>query len=120
MKLASEPETLIALTSASRHSSRCHFVGVGDHRQLPPVARASYAMKHIGVPLRFNYDKQIVSIFERIYEANRAPLSVLSMQYRICRAVADMTNNISYSGMLQSPLQESTFVAPYNKGWDPK
>ena len=116
---ASEPETLVPLTSVSKSSGRCHLIAVGDHRQLPPISHAQHAMKSIGNSIHFNYDKQMMSTFERLYSMNRAPSRILSIQYRMCRAIVDMKNMVFYEGALKSILPEFVFDAPFNKGWDP-
>ena len=116
---ANEPETLIPLSNVSRRSNRCQFVAVGDHHQLPPIAVASHSMRCIGQRIHFDYDKQMMSIFRRIQQQKRAPSRMLTTQYRMCRAVADVNNMNFYDGLLKSFLPESSVDAPYNKGWDP-
>lgn len=117
---APEPETVIPMVAISKVSNHCHVVAVGDHMQLPPVALASFPMRKMKKRLHFDYDKQMVSIFERLYENGRASCQMLTRQYRMCWAVAEMNNRIFYEGRLHSPLPESTFDAPYNMGWNPK
>lgn len=114
-----EPEVLIPLVSASKVSNRFHVVAVGNHKQLPPVALASHTMKMMRQRLHFNYERQVNSIFQRLYEHKRTPCRMLTNQYRMCKAVAEMNNSIFYEGKLNSPLLDSLFDAPYNKGWDP-
>ena len=41
---ASEPETLVHLTSVSKRSGRFHLIAVGDHRKLPPISQAQHVM----------------------------------------------------------------------------
>ena len=115
---SNEPETLISLSNVSKRSTRCHFVAVGDRHQLPTTGVASHSMRCTGQPIHFDYDKQMMCIFQSIQEQKRAPSYMLTNQYRMCHAVADMNNMNFCYGIFRSFLPEYSsmpYTAPSGK-----
>jgi DNA replication ATP-dependent helicase Dna2 len=83
-----EPSTLGPLARAPR------FVLAGDHLQLPPVVRASFASDDVPGLER--------SLFERLFmETDEDHVARLSMQYRMNQEIQDIPSDLFYGGRLR-------------------
>ena len=114
-----EPETLMPIVAFCKKSRlhRCHVVQVGDHKQLRPMSNASHMVKTLDILLRFNYSRQVISQFERLFEKSRCSISILTKQYRMHPDIARIHSGAFYKSMVESPLPTETFSAVYNQGW---
>lgn len=72
------------------------FVLVGDHKQLPPLAR-SQAAKLAG------YEE---SLFKRLCEAHPQAVASLTHQYRMNSEIMCLSNNLVYEGQLKCGSEE--------------
>jgi len=83
------PASLGALAKASK------FVLVGDHYQLPPLV----------VDEQASQGGLAVSIFETLAEAHPVACTVLSRQYRMCKPIMGLANELVYSGRMKCGCQ---------------
>jgi DNA replication ATP-dependent helicase Dna2 len=87
-----EPDALAAIVHGER------FILVGDHRQLPPVARAE-------TPLR-------TSLFERLIEQYPAAGQMLTAQYRMAQRIQAFASEEFYDGKLRPATAEIAAQSP--------
>ena len=72
------------------------FVLVGDHNQLPPLVQNEEARKG-GLD---------ISLFKLLSDAAPEAVCILSHQYRMCKDVMELSNNLIYSGRLKCGTKE--------------
>ena len=118
---ASETQSVAALMSLVRvnQEGRHHVVLVGDPAQLPPVyASRHHAVTFLTTHRRFRFgvkmNRQFISLFERLFNTERAVAIILTHHYRSHPDLAHCTLTHTYKDLLLHPLPRGQFETPFN------
>jgi len=118
-----ESDMYVALVNAvawARVSGRpLHVILVGDFKQLPPMHHGAMILQsYAGSTNDWDFQNQVKSTFQRLFEGNRCSYVMLKTQFRMHPTISAIHSHIFYGGDVVSGHSSSRFDTFYNQGFD--
>lgn len=116
---AHEAEAIITIVVSSKATTmRClHVVMLDDHHQLPPVNMSEHpVLNFLGnnktFEFRKHFKRQLMSLFERLLDGLRCPVSSLCQQYRTHPGIARIQLRLMNKNLIVHPTDLEKYRAP--------
>jgi len=118
-----ESDMYVALVNAvawARVTGRpLHVILVGDFKQLPPMHHGAMILQsYAGSTNDWDFQNQVKSTFQRLFEGNRCSYVMLKTQFRMHPTISAIHSHIFYGGDVVSGHSSSRFDTFYNQGFD--